>query len=204
MPNPLIVAIHPDDLVAGVALIGAAADTVCPPQGGVVAAWDYAGLSPLAEDSVDPLLRAATVRLSRPRSCFGLRSAQIHLPGLVPSAWPAAPPLARSPFAQLVVDLAHEVDANGALGLIVSMGSNAIEVQPPPPFSPGILHILPLHGALAVAFHEHDAFAVAGFPTLTFSRRASRLSAHEILDCCGQLAARMAEDLSRSRAPLGA
>jgi len=202
MAAPLVIAIHPDEVALGTALILAAADAVRR-GGGLVAAWEYVhAATPFdgvgwTEEAVGEMLGAAVATLACPSAClrFAARP-EVRTPGVVPA--PAVPVRDNDGllFAPTLAVLAADVAA-GALGLIVSDGQRVLSApDAKAPFAPGVLRLHPsYHG---VGWHtEHDAFAEAGFPTLLVSTSVvpNRYSAHEALELCAGLAARMAEDL---------
>lgn len=189
MPPPFTLTIHPEDIAAGVALIGAAM-AAAPPGAGVVAAWDFRSLFPSAMKAIESLLRGAADRLDGPCECFCRGDARGRSPGLIPTTRPDFMQTTHASFEWIVAALAQDI-GRGAAGLLVSEGYNS-RPGDVPPFSSGILHLHPNGGA--GQRDTSNVFILAGFPSLILSRRVGMLSAHEILDRCESLTTRMVAD----------
>jgi len=204
MATPLSIALHPEEVALGASLIVAAAGAVRR-GGGVVAAWDFfhATNVPTRTDvAVAAMLQMAAAQLDVPCVCFRFRSQPLaRALGLVPARGRLTDGEDGLLFEPALAALAADVAA-GAAALVVSNGlRTGFAPQAPAPFLPGVLRLRPCERE--VLDSREDAFAESGFPTLVVSDRvnANGRSAHEGLELCARLAARLASDLQAVERP---
>lgn len=204
MPRPLTLYLNPQDVATGALLLVAAAGAVRRPQGILLAAWNYYhAMQPhsASELAVRDMLNAAAGAIDTTCACFCFKDEPSrHTSGLVPLPTPNRFPPILSRFPRAIEALATAVCTDGAFAVVVSNGRDALPgAESRPVFRPGILRLNPCGDE--VAYATEDVFSELGFPTLTITPYAKRdrMSSHERLELCGQLAARMAEDVRATR-----
>lgn len=195
---PFVIAIHPDEVDLGAALIVAAAGAVRRDGGGVVAAWDvfHTNVPLPTERAVEAMLTAAEATLACPCACFSfLDRPRPRAPGLVSADAVFDEDWRELAFEPALAALDADVAAGG-LGLAISNGVALRSLGREAAFRPGILHLRPCRPGDEV-YRTKDVFTRGGFPTLVVSDTVvpGGISAHEGLEWCARLAAHMAADL---------